>query len=49
MQIVRSDNAWFNDEAVRYVRAAVFQPGCYSGHAVRVLITLPVTFRLKEG
>jgi TonB family protein len=44
--IVQSDNAAFDGAAKRLVEHSLFQPGRVRGRAVRVLIQIPVQFRL---
>ena len=46
--IVQSDNPGFNDASLSFLRHAHFRPGCYGGHAVRVRITFPITFNIKD-
>jgi periplasmic protein TonB len=47
VRIVRSDNPGFDAAALATVRAARFRPARISGRAVRVLVQLPVVFRLN--
>jgi TonB family protein len=47
VRIVRSDNPGFEAAALATVRAARFRPARIYGRAVRVLVQLPVVFRLN--
>jgi TonB family protein len=47
VRIVRSDNPGFDAAALATVRAARFRPARLYGRAVRVLVQLPVVFRLN--
>lgn len=47
--VVESSHAGFEAPALDYVRGAVFRPGRVHGRAVRVLIRLPVDFRLLSA
>jgi TonB family protein len=47
VRIVRSDNPGFDAAALATVRAARFRPARIYGRAVRVLVQLPVVFRLN--
>lgn len=44
--VVESPNAGFDAPGLAFVRGAVFRPGRVAGRPVRVLIRLPVDFRL---
>lgn len=46
-QVVRGIGAGCDEEALKAVRQAKFKPGKQRGKAVKVQMTLPVTFRLK--
>ena len=46
VRIVRSDNPGFDGAALATVRAARFRPARMYGRAVRVLVQVPVVFRL---
>lgn len=46
--VVESSHAGFESPALDYVRHAVFRPGRVHGRRVRVLIRLPVDFRLTS-
>ena len=46
--VVESSHTGFEPPALEYVRHAVFRPGRVHGRAVRVLIRLPVDFRLTS-
>jgi len=46
--VVESSHAGFEPPALDYVRHAVFRPGQMHGRRVRVLIRLPVDFRLTS-
>ena len=46
--VVESSHAGFEPPALDYVRHAVFRPGRVHGRRVRVLIRLPVDFRLTS-
>jgi TonB family protein len=48
LRIIQSDNPGFDEAALGYLRWARFRPGCHEGHAVRVRITFPLTFRIKD-
>lgn len=47
VRIVRSDNPGFDAAALATVRAARFRPARIYGRAVRVLVQVPVVFRLN--
>lgn len=47
VRIVRSDNPGFDIAALATVRAARFRPARINGRAVRVLVQVPVVFRLN--
>ncbi|HET9708486.1 MAG TPA: TonB family protein [Gemmatimonadales bacterium] len=47
VRIVRSDNPGFDAAALATVRAARFRPARIFGRAVRVLVQVPVVFRLN--
>lgn len=47
VRIVRSDNPGFDAAALATVRAARFRPARIYGRAVRVLVQVPVAFRLN--
>ena len=47
VRIVRSDNPGFDAAALATVRAARFRPARMYGRAVRVLVQVPVVFRLN--
>src|SRR5512144_2213220 len=47
LRVVQSDNAGFNAAAVATIRGALFRPGRVWGRAVRVLVRVPVAFRLR--
>lgn len=49
MTVVESSRAGFEAPALDYVRRALFRPGRVHGRPVRVLIRLPVDFRLTDG
>lgn len=46
VRVVVSDNAGFDPAALQAVRDARFRPGRMYGRAVRVLVQVPVVFRL---
>ena len=46
--IVRGIGAGCDEEAIRAVRLAKFKPGRQGGKAVRVKMSLPITFKLTE-
>ena len=48
-RVVESSHAGFEAAALDYVRDAVFRPGRVHGRAVRVLVRLPVDFRLSDA
>ena len=43
---VFSDHPDFEKSAIRYLREAVFSPGCRKGQAVRVRVRIPIDFRV---
>lgn len=45
-RVIRSDNIAFDVAAIRLIERSVFRPGRVRGRPVRVLIQLPVEFRL---
>lgn len=47
LRVVESTNAGFNAAAVATIRGALFRPGRVWGRAVRVLVRVPVAFRLR--
>ncbi|HSD32501.1 MAG TPA: TonB family protein [Gemmatimonadales bacterium] len=47
LRVVQSSNAGFDAAAVATIRAALFRPGRVWGRAVRVLVRVPVEFRLR--
>lgn len=47
LRVVQSTNAGFNAAALATIRAALFRPGRVWGRAVRVLVRVPVEFRLR--
>jgi len=47
VRIVRSDNPGFDASALATVRGAQFRPARMYGRAVRVLVQVPVVFRLN--
>ena len=47
--VIESSHAGFDAAALDYLRRAVFRPGRVHGRPVRVLIRLPVDFRLTLG
>lgn len=47
LRVVQSTNAGFNAAAVATIRGALFRPGRVWGRAVRVLVRVPVAFRLR--
>ncbi|MGH7644227.1 MAG: energy transducer TonB [Gemmatimonadales bacterium] len=47
VKVVSSPNAGFNEAAVTTMRKALFRPARVRGRAVRVLIRLPIVFRLE--
>lgn len=44
---VRSLHAGFDQEALRYMREAIFKPGTVHGVAVRTLVDLPIDFSIR--
>ena len=46
LRVVQSSNAGFDAAAVATIRGALFRPGRVWGRAVRVLVQVPVAFRL---
>ncbi|PYO44063.1 MAG: hypothetical protein DMD33_04225 [Gemmatimonadetes bacterium] len=49
LRVVESSHPGFDAPALDYVRRAVFRPGRVHGRPVRVLVRLPVDFRLTAG
>jgi TonB family protein len=47
VKVVQSPNPGFDQPAEDYVRRAVFRPARLHGRAVRVLINLPIDFKIK--
>ncbi|MGH7418506.1 MAG: energy transducer TonB, partial [Candidatus Rokuibacteriota bacterium] len=47
VKVVSSPNAGFNEAAVTTMRKALFRPARVRGRAVRVLIRLPIVFKLE--
>lgn len=47
LRVVQSSNAGFDAAALATIRAALFRPGRVWGRAVRVLVRVPVEFRLR--
>ena len=47
LRVVESTNTGFNAAAVATIRGALFRPGRVWGRAVRVLVRVPVAFRLR--
>lgn len=47
LQVVQSSNASFDAAALATIRGALFRPGRIWGRAVRVLVRVPVEFRLQ--
>lgn len=47
LRVVQSTDAGFNAAAVATIRGALFRPGRVWGRAVRVLVRVPVAFRLR--
>ena len=45
--VVRGIGAGCDEEAIRAVQQAQFKPGKQRGKAVRVKMSLPITFKLK--
>jgi TonB family protein len=46
VKVVASTNPGFNENAIRYFRETVFRPGRVRGRPVRVMIHVPVYFRI---
>ena len=46
VEVIRSDNAAFDGSARQLIERSIFRPGRVRGQPVRVLIELPVQFRL---
>ncbi|HYL21087.1 MAG TPA: energy transducer TonB [Gemmatimonadales bacterium] len=49
VRVVESSHAGFEGPALDYVRRAMFRPGRAHGRPVRVLVRLPVDFRLSDA
>ncbi|SRR6266545_637095 len=49
IRVVRSADYDLDTEAVRFLRAARYWPGCLQEHPVRVRVTLPIDFRISGG
>ena len=47
LRVVRSSNSGFDAAAAASIRGALFRPGRVWGRAVRVLVQVPVAFRLR--
>lgn len=47
VKVVQSPNEGFNQEAMAYVRRAMFRPARVHGRAVRVLLNLPIDFTIR--
>lgn len=47
LRVVQSSNTGFDAAAVATIRSALFRPGRVWGRAVRVLVRVPVEFRLR--
>ena len=48
VKVLQSPNPGFDQSAQSYVTKALFRPGRVHGRAVRVLLQVPVDFRLKQ-
>jgi protein TonB len=46
VRVIQSDNVTFEGAAKRLIERNIFQPGRVRGEPVRVLVQLPVQFRL---
>ena len=49
VRVVESSHAGLEAPALDYMRRAVFRPGRVHGRPVRVLVLLPVEFRLTDA
>jgi TonB family protein len=49
VRVVESSHAGLDGPALDYVRRALFRPGRVHGRPVRVLVHLPVDFRLSDA
>lgn len=47
--VIRGQGAGLDEEAIRVLQLAKFKPGKQRGKAVKVRMTMPVTFRLREA
>jgi protein TonB len=47
VKVLQSPNPGFDQDAIGYVLEALFRPARVHGRAVRVLVQVPVAFRLK--
>jgi len=48
IKVLQSPNPGFDQPARNYVQKALFRPARVHGRAVRVLIQIPIEFRLKQ-
>jgi protein TonB len=48
IKVLQSPNPGFDQSAKNYVQKALFRPARVHGRAVRVLIQIPIEFRLKQ-
>ncbi len=46
---VRSDHPDFEKASIRYLRKAVYSPGCRAGQAVRVRVAIPIDFKIMRS
>ena len=49
VKVVQSPNPGFDQPAKNYVLGALFRPARVHGHAVRVLVNLPIDFSIKRN
>jgi len=48
IKVVQSTNSAFDQDAKAHVRRAMFRPGRNHGRPVRVLLALPIDFRIRR-
>ncbi len=48
VKVLQSPNAGFDQSAKNYVLKALFRPARVHGRAVRVLIQIPIDYRIKQ-
>lgn len=48
-QVIKGDHESLNEETLRVVKQAKFEPGMHQGEPVRVQYSLPITYKLPSG